>query len=243
MLHDSVSAEVAAGLDNLLQATVFGTHRILGVPDSVLPKGEPTVSWASADQSLELIAYRDGRIARRSREPLWVGGAAALMSKALDSIDTRAYVAWPASTAPDSVLFDFAFWRPTIDSLGGVTPPKPTRTAIPLVSIAEPWERGVVTVPNQRPPNYPLGAQRAHYEGTVLLQFLVDTTGSAIQSSIHDLWPDEKPRLRGSDLQAYEEFVEESTARLKDLRFIPASAGGCRLVQLVQMPFVYGFRK
>lgn len=59
-LHDSASFDLAAGLDNLLQATVFGTRRILGVPDSVLPTGEPTVIWASADQSLELVAYRDG---------------------------------------------------------------------------------------------------------------------------------------------------------------------------------------
>ena len=242
-LHDSVSADLAAGLDNLLQAAVFGTRRILGVPDSVLPKGEPTVSWASADQSLELVAYRDGRIARRSREPLWVGGAATLMLKALDSIDTRAYVTWPASTAPDSVVFDFAFWRPTIDSLGGVTPPKPTRTAVPLVSIAEPWERSVMAAPNQRPPHYPLAARERNYEGMVLLQVLVDTTGHAIESSIHDLWPDNKPRLHGTDLQVYEEFVDESTDAVKDIRFIPATVGGCPVRQLLQMPFTYTLYK
>lgn len=165
------------------------------------------------------------------------------MSKALDSIDTRAYIGWSASTSPDSVVFEFAFWRPTIDSLGAVTPPKPTRTALPLVSIAEPWEREVRLAPNQRPPHYPLDARERNYEGMVLLQFLVDTTGRAIQSSIHDLWPDKKPRLHGADLQAYEEFVEESTDRVKELQFIPASIGGCPVRQLVQMPFTYTLNK
>jgi TonB family protein len=81
--------------------------------------------------------------------------------------------------------------------------------------------------PDNRPPHFPDMLRSAHLEGTVLAQFVVDTTGLVelstfkVLSSTHELF----------------------TAAVKDalpaMRFTPAEAGGMKVRQLVQTSFPF----
>jgi hypothetical protein len=243
LLHDSASARFGSSADNLLQESVIRAQRLLGARGNVVPNGEPIVSWHEVDAPLHIVAYRNGRITRR---PITRGpdsSAAALMATALDSVDVRGLLDWSADSARDSIAFDFAFSRPVLDSAGKITLPHPTRTAIPLLAIAEPWEREVAPISGSEHPEYPEFSRARDYEGNVLLSFVVDTSGRAVASTIHDLWPRDKPRLHGTSLLAYQAFVDESKEFVAGAHFVPASLAGCLKSQLVQMPFHYQLNK
>ena len=243
VLHDSASSRFATSADNLLQESVIRAQQLLGAKGNVLPNGEPMVSWHEVSAPLHIVAYRDGRLTRRpiTRSP--DSSAAGLMARALDSAVTEGILDWAADSSRDSVAFDFAFSRPTFDSAGKIGLPHPTRTAIPLLAIPEPWERQVAPARAWDHPEYPEFSRSRDYEGTVLISFVVDTSGRAVKSTIRDLWPKEKPPLHGTNLFAYRAFVDASERFLANARFVPASIGGCLTNQLAQMPFHYELNK
>lgn len=88
-------------------------------------------------------------------------------------------------------------------------------------------ERPVVLIPGSPSPRYPATLRAAGIEGDALVQFVVDTTGRvelktfAVLRSTHDL------------------FTMAVRAALAEMRFIPAEAGGRRVRQLVQQPFMF----
>ncbi len=71
------------------------------------------------------------------------------------------------------------------------------------------------------------------------MQFVVDSTGRAITSTIHDLWPKETPRLGGEKKRYYDDFVYEVSKWERRLQFAPARVGQCPMSQLVQQPVVF----
>ena len=155
---------------------------------------------------------------------------------------TLGQLVWSADSARDSVRFDIAFVRPVFDSAGHVGMPTHTRDAVPFFSVLAPWEEHAKAKPQQTPPAYPLGARRQRYEGTVLLQFVVDSTGHPLMFTVHDLRPKGMPEWTRSDSSAYQSFLEETERGLARIEFIPARVGGCPVRQLVQMPFMYRLR-
>ncbi|HXQ77558.1 MAG TPA: hypothetical protein VN797_05095 [Gemmatimonadaceae bacterium] len=237
---DSVSTTLAATADNFLQELVFSAQKLLGMKGHVLPEGEPTVDWRGTEAPLSLTAYRDGRIVPHNGT-LARSSAAALMARALDSLSTAGLLEW-ADPLRDSVHIDIDFVRPTLDSAGHITKPKIERTGVLLLSILAPWERPVSLKPGQRGPSYPDDARRTGYQAEIVLSFIVDSTGRAVESTIEDLWPKDKPKLKGRDLEAYESFVETTKRRLPELEFVPATIAGCPVKQRVQMPFVFTLR-
>ena len=86
-------------------------------------------------------------------------------------------------------------------------------------------------------------ARRSGYEATIVVNFIVDSTGHAVDSTIKELWPKDKPRLKGRDQFEYESFLESTKRAIPSLEFVPASIGGCPVRQLVQMPFVFSLRR
>lgn len=242
-LQDSVSASFAQSADNFLQEVVNKTQHQFGASADRLPVGEPAVNWRGVDVSLHLVAYKDGRIVVvHADSSNVIGAAATLFARALDSMPTLGQLVWSADSTRDSVRFDIAFVRPVLDSAGHVGMPTHKREAIPVFSVLAPWEQRAETKPGQTPPTYPMRAQRQRYEGTVLLQFLVDSTGHAIISSVHDLRPKAMPKWTSRDSSAYQSFLEETERAIARIEFIPARIGGCPVRQLVQMPFVYSLR-
>lgn len=81
--------------------------------------------------------------------------------------------------------------------------------------------------PSNVPPRYPGQLRTAHIEGTVLVKFIVDTTGYADLRSFEVIKSD------------HEQFTAAVREGLPDMRFSPARVGGRPVKQLVQMPFSF----
>lgn len=243
-LQDSASIPFAQSADNFLQEVVNTVQRQLGSPEGKLPVGEPAVNWRGTDTPLHLVAHKDGRIVV-DRDSLGVATAAAasLVARAIDSITMFGQLEWSADSARDSVRFDIAFVRPVIDSAGHVGMPSHARDAVLVLSVLAPWERSVAMKPGQTPLHYPRGALNDRYEASILLTFIVDSAGHTVASTIHDLWPKEKPRPTGRDSAAYQSFLDETERAVVKIDFNPAEIGGCRVPQLVRMPFVYSINR
>jgi len=239
-LSEPVSSRFAASADNLLQEPVFAAHSLLGVAPATLPEGEPSITWHGVDSSLHLTAFPDGHIVSRDTT---VGTAAALLARALSKDSTVGLLDWSADSARDSLRFDIALRRPTLDSAGHVSTPTFRRTAIPLLSVQAPWERQVSQKPGGTPPHYPEGARRTWYEATIVLKFIVDSTGRAVVSTITDVWLEGTPRLQGEKLRMYESFLESTKRAIPALEFTPAAIGGCPVNQLVRVPFMFHLRR
>jgi periplasmic protein TonB len=92
---------------------------------------------------------------------------------------------------------------------------------------AEQVDKQVGVVPGSSPPRYPESLRVAGVEGQVIAIFVVDEQGRAEAESVRFLHS-------GNEL-----FEREVTATLRAMRFIPAEAGGKKVRQLVQMPFVF----
>lgn len=86
--------------------------------------------------------------------------------------------------------------------------------------------------------NFPMMRIRG-YAGSVLMQFVIDTGGRAVPSSIRGLWPPNEPRLTGPAAFAYDSLVRAMRGTLHEARFVPARIGGCVVSQLAQQAFLY----
>jgi hypothetical protein len=238
---DSVNPNFATGADILLQELVIKAQQLLGGKPGTLPSGEPAIDWQGVDSSLHLMAFRDGRIlARGSTRP---GTAAALLKQALEQTSTVDHLEWSFDSTRDSIPFDIEFLRPSLDSAGHVSSPTFKRTPLPLLSVRAPWERQVAQKSGGPHPLYPEEARRAGYEALVLLNFMVDSTGHVVDSTVKDVWPKGTKRPEGENLRIYEQFLASTKRVLPRLDFVPASIGGCLVNQLVLMPFAFDLRR
>jgi hypothetical protein len=85
----------------------------------------------------------------------------------------------------------------------------------------------------------PEAARNEGYQATLIMKFLVDTTGRVVDSTVRDVWRKDKPRLTGHELYQYTRFLRATTSALHRMEFEPASIGGCKVKQLAEMPFVF----
>ena len=92
-------------------------------------------------------------------------------------------------------------------------------------------EKPALTKEGNPQPKYPSMLQSANVEGEVLVQFVVDTSGKAEMSTFKIL-------KASNDL-----FAQEVRRVLPFYRFYPAEAGGRKVQQYVQLPFVFGMAK
>src|SRR5439155_10391933 len=158
---------------------------------------------------LVVKAYRDRRFARGVPADRADTAAAMLLARALDrSLAEPLPFDWGADSLRDSVTFRIELGWPSVDSAGKFSPPHFTSTAIPIFSVAHPWETSVAPKPGSRGPRYPNAARNAGYGALVNMQFLVDTSGHAFASSMRALWPDNTPPLEGEKREYYNSFVD-----------------------------------
>ena len=92
-------------------------------------------------------------------------------------------------------------------------------------------EKPVVMAPGAAGPTYPDMLRSAGIEGTVLAQFVVDTTGRAEMNTFKVLKTD-------NDL-----FSNAVKNALQRMRFLPAEVGGRKVKQLVQQPFQFSLNR
>lgn len=92
-------------------------------------------------------------------------------------------------------------------------------------------EKPVVMAPGASGPAYPEMLRSAGIEGTVLAQFVVDTTGRADMSTF---------KVLRSDNDLFSNAVKTALGRM---RFLPAEVGGRKVKQLVQQPFQFSLNR
>ena len=92
-------------------------------------------------------------------------------------------------------------------------------------------EKPVVMAPGAPGPQYPDMLRTAGIEGTVLAQFVVDTTGRAEMSTF---------KVLKSDNDLFSNAVKNALQRM---RFLPAEVGGRKVKQLVQQPFQFSLNR
>ena len=88
-------------------------------------------------------------------------------------------------------------------------------------------DSAAVRVSESAAPPYPESMLKAHIEGSVIVQYVVDTTGHADTSSFSVIFA------------THREFVKSVRNTLPDMLFRPALIGTRRVKQLVQQPFAF----
>lgn len=92
-------------------------------------------------------------------------------------------------------------------------------------------EKPAAIIPGYGSPVYPDSLLASGFEGQVLAQFVVDTTGRVERDSF---------KIIRSD---HDLFTLSVRRALADMRFVPAEVGGRKVRQLVQTPFVFNRRR
>lgn len=116
---------------------------------------------------------------------------------------------------------------------------RPSDTSVPFYELIFPaylefeTDKPALTVPGNPAPRYPRELREQNIEGEVLMQFVVDTLGQPDMRTVRLLGP---PRV-------YREFVQSVLAVLPKMRFTPAERRGCKVKQLVQLPFAFKLRR
>lgn len=229
------------------ESIAWQARNLLGAPEGLLPPPDTLVNWKNLGRHLHLVGHRDGRITwsypsdTPGHRPLrdTVGEAPlALLGRAVDTaLARKEFFPWPEGVEGDSIPFLIRFDFPQLDVDG-----KPEKMrgqhASPLLEVRVPSMSPVLPDRMGRI-RYPEEMQRMGVRGTIVMQFVVDTTGIPVDESVRDLWPDRVPRLRGHEARWYAQFVRETKRGLQASRYKPARIGGCAVRQLVQQPFTF----
>lgn len=223
-------------------------------PGAPLPDAAGFVHWRQLDGGVQVTVHRDGRFTLSLPHPTGedsVSGmrpdtafneARNLIMQALMVVrDAGVAVSWPAGASGDSLRFHVAYVRPSVAHDGTVQPLE-ARFAVPVFTVPVPWEREVA-VQRMPTPRYPETSRSRGSEATIILRFVVDSTGRAKPGTARDQWPEGRPRPRGELAQFYRLFVRSAVESLADAQFVPALIGGCAVDQVAEMPFVFGLRR
>jgi protein TonB len=111
--------------------------------------------------------------------------------------------------------------------LGGT--PQPIQADQPLFDFQV--EKQVQLAPGQKAPDYPPALRQSAIDGSVTVQFVVDTMGRAQMNTFKEI------------SSTHPQFTNAVRNHLPSMRFIPAEAGGRKVMQLVQQPFVFAIGK
>jgi len=244
MIHP-VGQEVPSSVANLLQAIADRADTILQAPVGKLLPGEPAYTDANIHRPLFVSWHRDGRLTWRIGEDGWNpqpnpdSTGALLIEHALTAAQTAGdvYMMWPDTVKRDSLDFRLGLEHAWVDTSRG---PRrfAERYAIPLFSVDALMETDVAVV-HMSAPRYPTWSQQDAVNGTVMMRFMVDTTGRVDMSTVQDEWPGDRPRLTGQKAVYYREFLQAARGALAEARYKPATRGGCKIRQRAYQPFTF----
>lgn len=241
---DSQSRKALSGVDLLVQIVASSIRTALGATGDTLPQGDTRLTWHQLEGAVSLTLYRDGRFAwspvpASDRVPPLFEPSTELVERALaNARDQGERVYIPDELVFDSLSFVLAYTWPS-PAPDGTLQPLFARVGIPVFSLGVPSAKPVVTVRQGRV-RYPEDPRQGFAEGNILLQFVVDTTGRAVMSTVRDL---SRPRLPPKLEEYYRAFVAAAVSSVKNSVFAPAEIGGCRIRQLVQLPFAFKLRR
>lgn len=243
---DTVGATAALiGSADLLTQTVAEDMRgLLGAKSDQLPAGDSLVAWSGLAPAVAITAYRDGHFTwgtvwpAKSTYTARNDDGARLISRALESVQRRSEgVLWDQESAKDSLTWMLRLVLGEASSTGRMSPPK---LRLGFLAFTVDYPIGESAHPlRAHTPRYPRDLKMDGFAGSVVLEFVVDTTGHAVPGSVHDWWPQNQERLTGDRAGAYATFVAVSRASVLQSLYTPARLGGCVVPQMVSQSFTF----
>lgn len=255
---DDAGAPFAPVPENSLLAVRLATESIawharalLGAPEGLLPPPDTVVNWRNVGRHLHLVGHRDGTITwsypwetpghRPLRDSIGEPTLALLASAVDRALARGERFAWDPGMMGDSVPFLLRLDYPDLDDKGKLEPLRGQYAAmlvemrVPTITPVSPRKQGRI--------DYPEDLRRRGVTGTLVLQFIVDSSGVPVQESIRDLSPQSRPRLKGELARHYNNFLREVRFGLRQSRYNPARVGTCAVNQLVQQPFIFDIQR
>lgn len=227
--------------DLMAQDVANEFRTLLGATGSTVPIADTNFVWYSVPTQLTVIAHRNGDVIARANGSGGDSAATLMLTRAFAAARARgaALMLFPQGFVDDSAPVYLTLWPEYIGDIPEAMPPGATMRKFAVFDLTEPERSPAYPLPNQRPPRYPSANERQQVEGSVLMQFVVDTLGRADRATIRELWPFGTPRLGGYAADAHEEFVHSVTVWLREFRFRPARIGTCAVKQMVQFPLEF----
>ena len=241
MIADSDNSALVVQADLMAQDVAESMRRRMGGASDELPYGDSVVKPWSVPAMLIVTMRADGSATRRAASLSGDTLAASMLLNAFDEVrkNGKALVIWPDGYAVDSLIVRLVLWPTALTRDGSMRMIKATHSRFGVFRILEPIERPARAKPNQPTPAYPYSDMVHRVSGWLLLEFVVDSSGHAVPSTMHDMWPRGKPRLTGELRRYYDDFVEATKTAVATWQFYPASVGSCHVQQIVQLPIAY----
>jgi hypothetical protein len=236
---DSADTGFAQMADLFTQSASQHLRQLLHGKGSVLPRGEPAVTWRHIEShpALGVTVHREGPPTFRLLSPRIDSVAGALLLRAAhDAQAAGDGTFWPGETPGDSARFVIEFALPT---LGQAFPYGSARVAFPTFSVMFP-PFSPVTATGTSAPADPFAGSQLQPTGEVVTDFEVDSTGHVDPSTISEVWPVGKERPTGQALATYNAFLKSVMRWLPTATFIPARIGGCPIRQRIREPITFG---
>ena len=227
--------------DLLVQDVGDRLREMLGAKGSEVPNADTMFAWYSVPTEVVLIARRNGEMLVHARNPSGDSTATTFLARAVADARAReqARMVWLGNLKPDSILIrlhlaPLQVAQGAIQSLPSAQGMRYAAFYLMVPALTPPQ-----VLPNQPPPRYPTENEWRPYEASLILQYVVDSTGRVDSRSIRALWPAGKPRLSGYDGEAYEAFVRSARSWAARLRFEPSRIGSCPVRKVVRHPLTW----
>jgi hypothetical protein len=149
--------------------------------------------------------------------------------------DSGEGITWASDIPGDSAKFGLSF---ALSKPGTVQLSDSGRPAFPVFSVMSPPGTSARRTDKSHP-LYPGSARMFGVSGTVIVEFLVDTTGRARPGTAREVWNPKWQRPKGELLTYYNQFLHSVLDWLPNATFEPARIGGCPVPQLVREPFSF----
>jgi len=227
--------------DLIAKDVVTEVRALLGGSDSRIPVAAPSIKRYSVPAELIVTARRDGQMTWRGISESGDSAAIALLSAALDSArkHNAAILLWPDDYAADSLVVRLSLLPVDFEEAADFDTLNKKHIKFRAFTMPYPTESPAFPANAHEHPVYPRYSETHRVSGTLVVQFIVDTSGRADMSTFHDLWPSDKPRLTGELGDFYAQFVAAVRDYAEKANFNPARVGVCKLRQIVQMPFEF----
>ncbi len=224
--------------DLIAQDVAAEIRKELGARGVDAPIADGKISWYSVPTQIVVTAMRNGDMRLRSRGAAGDSSATTLLARAFDAARARGtlLLVWPDNNTADSVLIRLTLVAQSVNESDALYPYALARVKFAAFFLSVPDETPARFVDGQPPPRYPEYNERNRVSGELLMRIVVDSTGKVIPSSIHDVWPENKPRLNGEMGRYYDAFVTSVTAWEQRVRYEPARVGVCPVTAVLLHP-------
>lgn len=240
-IADSGNSALVVQADLMAQDVAETMRTRIGGTSNELPFGDSVVKPWSVPAVLIVTVHADGSATRRAVSQSGDTLATSMLLDAFDNVrkNGKALIIWPAGYAADSLVVRLVLWPTALTRDGSMRMIKATHSQFGVFRILEPIEHPALAKPNNPIPEYPYSNMVHRVTGSLLLQFVVDSSGFAVPSTMRDMWPRGNPRLTGELGRYYDDFVEATKSAVARWQFYPAAVGSCHVNQTVQLPIQY----